>query len=109
MCRTAEENRVEADQLKRIDKWHQSFHVIPLHSGQKPQKIANLPISKANQFEAPLFSHFGHLNFRKLGPFVHVLSLFRAERAKKFSYLFCSIRISKDLQYDVFLLWTPNL
>ena len=26
MCRTAEENRVEADQLKRIDKGHQSSH-----------------------------------------------------------------------------------
>ena len=83
--------------------------MIPLHSGQKPPKIANLPISKANQFEAPLFSHFGHLNFRKLGPFVHVLSLFRAEPAKFFSYLSCLIRISKDLQYDVFLLWTLNL
>ena len=58
-CRRESSSR--ADQLKRIDKWHQSFHVIPLHSGQKPLKIANLPISKTNQFESPSLINSYHL------------------------------------------------
>ena len=85
-CRRESSSR--ADQLKRIDKWHQSFHVIPLHSGQKPLKIANLPISKTNQFESPslinsLSSNFGHpkatshfLKLSKMSHFDYVIFAF---------------------------------